>query len=216
MKVCTDSCILGAWSAGRLTDAKKILDIGTGTGLLPLMLAQKSEALIDTIETDPESADQAGENIAGSPWNDRIRIFKGDVRYYSFGHRYDFIIANPPFYESALRSPTAKKNEAKHEQSLTLHQLLMIIRSYLHLGGAFSILLPFQRTTYFENLAENSGFYVQEKLTVRQTPAHPPFRSILLFKAEKKGEPLLSELLIKNEKGKYSQEFSELMKDYYS
>jgi tRNA1Val (adenine37-N6)-methyltransferase len=216
MKVCTDSCILGAWSAGRLMDAKKILDIGTGTGLLPLMLAQKSGVLIDTIETDGESVIQAGENIAASPWHDRIRILKGDVRYYSFGHRYNFIITNPPFYESVLRSPTAKKNEAKHEQSLTLDQLLMVIRSCLHQGGAFSILLPFQRTTYFEKLAENSGFYAQEKLTIRQTPAHSPFRSILLFSTEKKGKPLLSELLIKNEKGKYSLEFSELMNDYYS
>ncbi|HEY4936229.1 MAG TPA: methyltransferase domain-containing protein, partial [Puia sp.] len=92
MKVCTDSCILGAWTGPRLRGAKRILDIGTGTGLLPLMLAQKSEAHIDTIESDPETFTQAGENIKQSPWSGRIRLMEGDVRDYSFQYRYDFII----------------------------------------------------------------------------------------------------------------------------
>ncbi|HCL83101.1 MAG TPA: tRNA methyltransferase, partial [Chitinophagaceae bacterium] len=110
MKVCTDSCILGAWTAGRLQGAARVLDIGTGTGLLPLMLAQKTGATLDTIESDPEAVVQAGENIRQSPWAGRIRLLAGDVRTYPFTSFYDFIIANPPFFESDLRSPVDKKN----------------------------------------------------------------------------------------------------------
>src|SRR6185295_14491437 len=215
MKVCTDSCLLGAWTANRLVDATKILDIGTGTGLLPLMLSQKSKCSIDSIESDPESAAQARENTVESPWQNRIQIIEGDVRQYPFRNKYDFIITNPPFYESDLRSPDAEKNKVKHDESLTLNQLLPVILSCLDKNGAFSILLPFHRTVYFENLATSYGLYLLEKLTIRQSSAHAPFRSILLFSLEKKREPFLSELIIKNERGKYSPEFSELMKDYY-
>jgi tRNA1Val (adenine37-N6)-methyltransferase len=215
MKVCTDSCILGAWTAMRLQGAKRILDIGTGTGLLPLMLAQKSEARMDAIESDPDSAAQAEENIQQSPWPGRIQLIEGDVRSYSFPESYDFIITNPPFFESDLRSPVEKKNRAKHDQSLTLDELMWVIRSCLVISGAFSILLPFHRTAYFEHLAAASGFFLAEKLIVRQSPAHSPFRSICLFSFKKTGQEFISELIIKAETGKYSTEFSDLMNEFY-
>jgi tRNA1Val (adenine37-N6)-methyltransferase len=215
MKVCTDSCILGAWTARRLQSAKTILDIGAGTGLLPLMLAQKSGALIDTIESDPDSAVQARDNILQSPWTGRIQLLEGDVRKYSFSSRYDFIITNPPFFESDLRSPMEKKNKAKHDESLTLEELVSVIRPCLLSEGAFSILLPFHRTVYFEKLAETHGFFLQEKLILRQTPSHSPFRSICLFSSKKPGKELNDEMIIKNSEGKYSLDFTDLMRDYY-
>jgi tRNA1Val (adenine37-N6)-methyltransferase len=215
MKVCTDSCILGAWTAKRLHEAKVILDIGTGTGLLPLMLAQNSNAIFDCIELDHGSFEQAEENIQGSPWSKRIRVMEGDARHYSFQNKFDFIITNPPFYESDLRSPEKKKNKAKHEESLTLDELITVIRSCLLNDGAFSILLPFHRTDYFEKLASAHGFFLHEKLTVRQTPGHPPFRSISLYGTKKPDQMILNELIIKNAERKNSFEFVELMKDYY-
>jgi tRNA1Val (adenine37-N6)-methyltransferase len=215
MKVCTDSCILGAWTATRLQGAKKILDIGTGTGLLPLMLAQKSMAHIDSIESDTDSFSQAGENINQSPWHDRISIIEGDARFYSFGSKYDFIISNPPFYESDLQSPVHKKNKAKHEASLTLDDVLKVIRTYLNSDGAFSILLPYHRNAYFEELAGINGFFLQEKLTVCQTPRHNPFRSICFFGHKKPRQIILTDLTIKDSDGKNSLKFTELTKDYY-
>ena len=215
MKVCTDSCILGAWTATRLNGAKKILDIGSGTGLLSLMLAQKSDSFIDTIEWDPESAAQAGENIAASSWHDRVRLMEGDVRNFSLSSDYDFIITNPPFYESDLRSPAGKKNKAKHDESLTLDELIKVIPGCLQVESAFSILLPFHRSGYFEKLAEANGFYLREKLIVKQTPKHIPFRSICLFSFQKPKTLVSDELSIKNEMGKYSLEFTALMDDYY-
>jgi tRNA1Val (adenine37-N6)-methyltransferase len=215
MKVCTDSCILGAWTALRLGDARNILDIGTGTGLLPLMLSQKTASPVDTIESDAESACQAMENIRQSPWAARIRVLQGDARIHSFDTRYDFIITNPPFFESDLHSPLEKKNKAKHDQSLTLEQLMEVIGKTLNPGGMFSILLPFQRCAYFEKLASTGGFSLWEKLNVRQTPAHPFFRSVCLFGYSQSSDPVCDELSIKNDYGKNSSGFSRLICDYY-
>jgi tRNA1Val (adenine37-N6)-methyltransferase len=215
MKVCTDSCILGAWTARRLMEEKNILDIGSGTGLLAIMLAQKSEAGIDTVESDPDAAIQAGENISSSPWANRIRGYPGDVRYHPFEFNYDFIITNPPFYETDLHSPDPKKNKAKHDLSLTLEELISVIRSRLVANGRFSILLPYQRFEFFENLAAANDFFLQEKLTIQQTPKHKPFRSIGLFGFQKPENLISNDLQIKDEAGKYTQEFIDLMKDYY-
>jgi tRNA1Val (adenine37-N6)-methyltransferase len=215
MKLCTDSCILGAWTALRVKTAKSLLDIGTGTGVLSLMLAQKNGFFIDAIESDPESADQARENFQQSPWAVRLRIIHADVLLHVFESRYDFIITNPPFFESDLRSPKLKKNRAKHDESLTLDQLVSAISKNLRPDGAFSILLPFHRTDYFEKCAAASGFFLSEKLTVRQTPAHAPFRSICLFSAMKQPDIVLDEMIVKDEKGKYSEGFSRLMGEYY-
>ena len=230
MKVCTDSCILGAWTALRINGVRNkpdngvknisegqvsnILDIGTGTALLPLMLAQKTNARIDTIEYDPETCLQAGENIRLSPWADRIQLLEGDVRDYIFPTAYDYIITNPPFFESDLRSPEQKKNMAKHNDSLTLEILTSLIRSNLQPDGAFSILLPFHRNDYFKKLAGENGFFLQEELILKQTPSHAPFRSVLLFSNKESQKIIYEELTIKKE-GKYSAEFKVLMQDYY-
>jgi tRNA1Val (adenine37-N6)-methyltransferase len=215
MKVCTDSCILGAWSAKHLNGSEKVLDIGTGTGLLSLMLAQKTGSAIDSIELDPESAAQAQENIVASPWSARIRVLAGNVLHFPLPADYDFIISNPPFFESDLRSPAEKKNKAKHNETLTLDALIVVLRKHLKITGSFSILLPNHRSGYFENLAMINGFFLYKKLTVRQTPAHPPFRSICLFGLQDPGSIEARELIIKYEDGKYTREFVDLMYDYY-
>jgi tRNA1Val (adenine37-N6)-methyltransferase len=215
MKVCTDSCLFGAWSALKINNTKNILDIGTGTGLLAMMLAQKSGARIDAIESDPEAVQQARENITAGPWSERMRILESDVRKHPFESVYDFIISNPPFFESDLRSPEKKKNMAKHDESLTLEQLIGIIRSCLNPQGSFSILLPFHRTDYFERLALVNAFFLIEKLTIRQTPDHVPFRSFCLFGNANPGKLLQNELSIKDESRNYSTAFRDLMNEYY-
>jgi tRNA1Val (adenine37-N6)-methyltransferase len=215
MKVCTDSCILGAWTTNYLKDIKKILDIGAGSGLLSLMLAQKSESLIDAIELDPESANQANENVMASPWSPRISLLQGNVLHYPLSPDYDFIISNPPFFESDLRSPDDKKNKAKHNETLTLDELIVVVRKHLKRTGLFSILLPYHRSEYFENLATANEFFLREKLMIRQTPNHQPFRSILLYGFQKSKSVVSKELTIKNENGIYTAEFLGLMSDYY-
>ncbi|MFI5152541.1 MAG: tRNA1(Val) (adenine(37)-N6)-methyltransferase, partial [Chitinophagales bacterium] len=110
MKVCTDACILGAWFAEKIPSYSTVLDIGSGTGLLMLMLAQKNKSEIDGIEVDLNTYKQLKENIDQSPWKDQLRVFPGDIRSFSFSGKYDFIISNPPFYEKDLRSDSSARN----------------------------------------------------------------------------------------------------------
>jgi tRNA1Val (adenine37-N6)-methyltransferase len=215
MKVCTDSCIFGAWTSSKLKNVKNILDIGCGTGLLSLMIAQISTAIINSIELDRESFLQAAENIKESPWSDRIHILEGDARYFLFENKYDFIICNPPFFESDLQSPDLKKNKSKHNVSFTLENLVKIVSENLNRDGSFSVLLPYHRTDSFEKMATANGFFLLEKLLLRQTPRHEPFRSICLFGYQKPEEKIAEELTIKDAEGKNSVEYESLMKEYY-
>lgn len=215
MKVCTDACVLGAWFAEKIPSQSAVLDIGSGTGLLMLMLAQKNRSEIDGIELDLASFKQLKENIANTRWKENLRVFPGDVRTFSFSSRYDFIIVNPPFFEGDLLSASPEKNIAMHSKALTLEQLIEVIDHNLSNSGFFGILLPQHRAKYFEQLALEKRFYIHEKLMIRQTPRHPYFRTILHFSRNKENFLANSELTIQDETGEYTAEFVELMRDYY-
>jgi tRNA1Val (adenine37-N6)-methyltransferase len=217
MKVCTDSCLFGAWVADKIEtkeiQPKKILDIGSGTGLLSLMLAQKSEAEIDAVEIDENSFLQAKENFAESQWQQRLHPFHVDIKNWMSSDKYDLIISNPPFFENDLRSKNTNKNIAKHHDTLTLNELVLSIRNNLAAGGNFAVLLPFHRVEYFKNIAVENDFYLKEELLIKQTSRHSYFRGILFFGTKK--EPAVSrELIIKNE-GSYTPAFNSFLKDYY-
>lgn len=215
MKVTTDACICGAWFAAKNLQADRILDIGAGSGLLSLMLAQKNTAVFHAIEKEAGSFEQLQQNIQESPWHDRITAFQGDAIGFEYPNRYDFIITNPPFYENELKSPDDKKNMAMHDRSLTLAILIDIIHNQLTGHGSFGILLPYYRKDYFVQLAEKMSFALIDSLNIRQTPTHPYFRCLLHFsrKKETKREP--TELIIKNNSQQYTPEFVKLLKDYY-
>jgi len=215
MKVCTDACILGAWFAEKTPSWSLVLDIGSGTGLLMLMLAQKHRGEIQGIELDLASFKQLKENIALSKWKEELSVFPGDVRSFSFPDKFDFIICNPPFFEGDLPAASEAANLARHSKELTLSALLTVIDTNLAIGGSFGILLPYHRVDYFCELAAGSGFYLQETLLVRQTPQHDFFRGILHFSRHRGNFVPAAELCIKNAAGVYTEEFVELMKDYY-
>jgi tRNA1Val (adenine37-N6)-methyltransferase len=216
MKVCTDACLFGAYMASELPllPVNTILDIGAGTGLLSLMLAQKTKALIDAVEIDNAAFEQAKENIATSSWKEKINIYHADIFKFKTGKTYDHIISNPPFFEDDLRSNDEQKNLAKHDSSLTLDKLIKTIDQLLDADGSFSILLPFHRTIYFEEATVKLNFHPAKKILVKQTPIHNYFRSICIF-SRKPGTSIQKEIIIKNETGNYSEGFINLLKDYY-
>ncbi len=219
MKVCTDACLFGAFVANEIQaneqDAiKNILDIGSGTGLLSLMLAQKLHAAIDTVEIDTPAFEQAKENIAQSLYKEKIKIFNADIVQFSTEKKYDYIISNPPFFEADLKSGNEKKNAAKHDTALTLQELLHNADRLLSTTGFFAVLLPYHRSNYFEEEAEKLNFHLNKKISVKQTPKHDFFRAILIF-YKTKTTANQSTLTIKNEEGKYTDEFTNLLKDYY-
>lgn len=218
MKVCTDSCLFGAWVAdeiGRQNHITRVLDIGTGTGLLSLMLAQKlSNIYIDAIEVDASSAQQARDNFFSSIWKDRLQVYECRIQDFTTEKKYDFIIANPPFFADDLLSKLETKNIAHHNTNLSLLELMNSIKTLLSDEGSFVVLLPYRRTKEFESLASEALYFVNKKVIVKPTKDHSYFRSMLLFSREKK-KVLQEEIVIKNEYNEYSSAFILLLKDYY-
>ena len=222
MKVTTDACLFGAWVADEVKSQKlKIktcLDIGAGTGLLSLMLAQKKlNVLIDTIEIDKGSYDQAKENIEASPWKARVTIIDADVKTFSFQKKYDLLISNPPFFENELKSEDIKRNTALHSNKLTLESLLNIVKENLSPNGFFYLLLPYKRNHEVKRILLEKEMAVSKKVFVKQSVHHDYFRIMLSgkLKYQDPAETVIEEISIWNEQQQYTKEFIELLKDYY-
>jgi len=222
MKVTTDACLFGAWIAEEIKNEKIVinncLDIGAGTGLLSLMLAQKNpEIEIDTIEIDKDTAEQAKMNVGSSPWKEQINIVQGDVKGISFEKEFDLIISNPPFYEKEIRSATESKNVAHHSENLTLKELLVIIKDNLSKTGSFFLLLPYKRNEEIKKLLKDQELNISKILFVRQSVKHDYFRIMLMGKLSKheNAETEFNEMSIWDDSQQYTYEFKQLLKDYY-
>lgn len=217
MKVCTDACLFGAWMARSVTGAQwptgSILDIGTGTGLLSLMLAQVSGARIDAVEIDANAAAQAADNFEASPWRERLQVIQGDIRNLHLGKRYDLILSNPPFFENSLRSPNNQRNLALHSDALSPAELLKAVQDHLAPGGRFAILLPYLQKEKLLESAVSVSLYPEEIMTVKQTEKHDCFRVMVVFGPDKTNP--VSRCINIREGDRYSDEFSDLVKDYY-
>ena len=218
MKVCTDSCLFGAICAQEVNHCspapKRALDIGTGTGLLALMLAQESTLLIDAIELDALAAEQATQNVMQSMWAQRTNVIHGDVQQHTPPYGYDFIMCNPPFFEADLKSPNQAKNAAKHDTQLTLAPLLVHINRLLAPLGTAALLLPYHRTAYVESLLAQHQLFVHKNIAVQQTAAHPYFRSILLLGRENIPAQFSNMYISESDKS-YSDTFRTLLAPYY-
>lgn len=214
MKVCTDACLFGAYIAENITTNKYCLDIGAGTGLLSVMLAQKNDAMIEAIEIDTHAFQQAKENLEQSPWKERLHIFNIDAIQFLSEKKYDFIFSNPPFFGNDLKSDNQQKNAAKHDTTLTLGQLIMVIENNLSNDGVFALLLPYRRVDECITIAAKANFHLKEKILVKQTPSHDFFRGILFF-SRKETNIKTEEIFIKDSANQYTDRFTHLLKDYY-
>lgn len=221
MKVCTDACLFGAWvgrkvESGQLTVDRKnnsrALDIGTGTGLLALMLAQKFDGIIDAIDIQWDAAQQATANAAGAAWSECIHVHHADVSHWQ-ALSYDLIVSNPPFYEKDLKSPDTQRNLALHDTGLNLISLFENVTRLLKPNGKFALLLPAHRKKEAIDLAIQKGLTATETIEVCQTEKHTPFRVMFWFE---KSITVSEEKTIRiKENGVYTEAFTELLKDYY-
>ncbi len=218
LKVSTDSCLFGAWvgreAASKKHEVRRVLDIGAGTGLLMLMLAQQCDAVIEGIEIDKASYEQARDNIESSSWKKRLQVIFGDVKEFSAERKYDFILSNPPFYENDLKSDLAHRNMAMHNDGLKFGDLLQVVNRNLSADGCFAVLLPFHRAGVFISMAKELQFDVDKRTDVKQTVHHSFFRSMLLFRRKDTAAEVNS-IAIKDANNNYTAASSELLKDYY-
>ena len=216
MKVCTDACLYGAWLASQIQDQTSIsncLDIGTGTGLLSLILAQKTPANIDAVELEAAAAQQAKENFEASPFANQLTVVQADINQWQTEQRYQLVFSNPPFYEHDLASPDVKRNLALHSSALTLEALFLAMNRLVESSGQMSMILPYHRREAAINHALALGWHLNEEASIFQTEKHKAFRSFLLFSQTAK-TPFANEIIIK-QNGVYSQAFIALLKDYY-
>lgn len=213
MKVTEIACLQGAWTPIP-TSAKTVLDIGSGTGLLSLMLAQRFPNLeLDAIEIDEQSFIQGKENIEASPFSSQINCINGDVTQYPFSKKYDFIIINPPFFENQLKSPDVIKNKAWHSTELTLDKLIEVIKNNLSEGGMCSIIYPVERVAEFLMYLVKYDLFSGLKLYIFPNENKTAKYFISMF-SNQELETIIDEILIK-EKGVYSERANTLFKDFY-
>jgi len=216
MKVGMDGVLLGAWADA--SGAERILDIGTGTGLIALMMAQKNNlAQIDAIEIDPEAFPEAFLNVQQSPWNGRIQIELSSFQEFTeqTDRKYDLIVSNPPFFTNGIKAPIENRAQARHSHSLPLNVLISGAARLLNENSRISLVLPIESLQEVEKLATLNVLFISRLCRVKPNPIKPEFR-ILIELTNSECAIQESELMIEFEKHHdYTPEYKELTKDFY-
>lgn len=214
MKVSTDACLFGAW-APVMKFVTTVLDIGAGTGLLSLMLAQKNKNIcIDAIELNLKASQQANINFTASPWSNRLKVIHTDVKDFVKEHKYEMIICNPPFFQNSLLGPDNNRNIARHTSQLEYSDIIKAMEMYLTGNGYAAILLPAAEHKVWQKLLMISGWYVNMEVRVRPLP-HKPVNRIMSICSKQDIPNDIREVCIYSEQGKYSDEFIALLKPFY-
>lgn len=216
MKVCTDSCVFGAYV--QVAQAQRILDIGAGTGLLSLMAAQRSGASIDAVEINPEAQEQARQNFTASPWHSRLHLHPLSLQEFAKQEHpeFDVILSNPPFFLSSLKSPDAARNTARHTGELLFEDILYFAQQHLAPQGKLYLLLPPPEAHHFAKLAKASSLYLQEVLQVHNYYGGKCIRHIQTYTAASAAAPAVSDFFIREEdKMTYTSAFAALLQPYY-
>ena len=215
MKVGIDGVLLGAWS--NVENSKHILDIGTGTGLIALMLAQRSSSIIDAIEIDSDAVEQAIENIERSPWTNRIKVH--EISLQSFAEitlqRYDLIVSNPPYFVNSMKTPSLIRTTARHTDTLTHEELISNAMTLLKPTGRICIILPVTEAALCKSFALSKKIYCTREVKVIPKPNSDVKRILMEFSIQFKPVKLTELVIEANERHHYSDEFSELAREFY-
>ncbi len=216
MKVGTDGVLLGAWSP-ILHNPETILDIGTGTGLIALMLAQRTNALqIDAFDIDENAFEQATDNFENSPWNDRLFCFHAGLDEFMEEPEgdYDLIVCNPPFYSEDYKSGDDARGTARFSDALPFSDLIEAADLLLSEGGVFSVIIPFKEEANFVLLSNDFELYPFKITRVKGTPQSEVKRSLIAFSRENIA-PEIDEIIIENARHDYTQDYINLTRDFY-
>lgn len=216
MKVGTDGVLLGAWAP--VENACKALDIGCGSGLISLMLAQRQPRLhIDAIELDPVAAEQAAENFQASPWADRLQVYAENVLDFvqQTQNKYALIVSNPPYFEPAVSCRDLYRDQARYTGTLNHQSLLMCAKKLLTADGLFCVVLPGDVAENVEQLALQQGWSVFQRTNISDKSTTPIHRVLLAF-SQQPTETLIDSLVLKQDDGKtYTPQFIQWITDFY-
>jgi tRNA1Val (adenine37-N6)-methyltransferase len=220
MKIGTDGILLGAWA--QVEQPRRILDIGTGTGLIALMLAQRfPNAVIDAVEIEPNAAEQAARNFSASPWPELLNLHHQSIQCFAASglpdKAYSLIVSNPPWFVDSLKSNESSRNLARHTDSLSHDELLNSVKKLLHCSGRFALVLPFSDSASFIHSAQEVSLFCRRQCLVRSKPGLSPHRVLLEFETAPAESPVIpQELIIENEQHHdYTETFRELTRDFY-
>lgn len=214
MKIGTDGVLLGAWT--QVDNARKVLDIGTGTGLIALMIAQRSEAFIVGVDIDEKAVEQARENVDASPWKERVCIYRKDVMPMcrETDGMFDVIVSNPPYFVENVHCPDKRRNVARHTGDFTFDELLAAVERLLTEDGSFSVIIPADAVDTFVSLAAGKHLYPKRKTLIHTKPDAVPKRVLLAF-----GRNIcacnVEHLVVELERHVYSPEYIGLTKEFY-
>lgn len=212
MKVGTDGVLIGAWARG----GHHVLDIGCGTGLIALMMAQRyPEAVVDGVEIQPDAARQAAENVAASDFSRRVHIHAAALQQFVPSRRYDAIVSNPPFFLHSLKNPDASRTMARHADSLTFTDIFRFVAQWLEPHGELSLIVPAEALDAVVADAYLSGLYLSRKVLVKTTLRKPYRRCLLAFVKSREGAMQTAEHHLQEPDGSRSAWYENLTKDFY-
>jgi tRNA1Val (adenine37-N6)-methyltransferase len=213
-KVGTDGVLLGAYAG--IDGAQTILDIGSGTGLISLMIAQRSNANITALEPDYDSYLQTCENVSLSPWSNRISVRNASLQDFdNDGHKFDLIVTNPPYFQNSLKNPDSRKSSARHNDTLTTGELLTGVMKLMKDDGHLQMILPYVEGNIFIAEAAGSGLYCNNILKIKPLPSAEVRRLILRF-SKIQMKPTENFLTIGHGKRhEFTEDYINLTKDFY-
>lgn len=217
MKVGTDGVLLGAWAPVN-HNPFSVLDIGAGTGVIALMLAQRSQAQqIDALEIDEDAYEQAVENFENSPWGDRLFCFHAGLDEFieEPEDEYDLIISNPPFYSEDYKTENEQRDLARFQDAMPFEELIEAADLLLSENGIFAVILPFKEEKNFIVLAQEAELYPTKITRVKGNPTSEIKRSLLAFSRNENPETEIDELIIETDRHLYTKDYIELTKDFY-
>lgn len=216
MKIGTDGVLLGAW-VSLDSSCDSILDIGAGTGVIALQLAQRSYAdTIDAIEIDDDAYEQCSENFENSPWGDRLFCYHASVQEFAseMDEKYDVIVSNPPFYSEDYKTEDDSRNRARFSDALPFQHLIVCAAHLLEEEGQFSVIIPKKEEAAFIELAEQHHLYPNRICRVKGTPDSEEKRSLIQFSFQQK-EVIYENLTIEEDRHQYTPEYVKLVKEFY-
>lgn len=214
MKVGTDAVLLGAWAD--LPATGRVLDIGSGTGIIAMMVAQRCNAQVDTIEIDDDAFKQAHENCSNSKWKERLNVHHKSFQEFSLAckEKYEAIVTNPPYFTNSLQAASESRTKARHNATLTFNELIDGIKALLHEDGIFAIILPCNEAEDFTDIAIENGLFPIKVMRIQTTATKPAKRVMMQF-AFKRNSFSENTLVIENADHTFTSDYKLLTRDFY-